>query len=61
MTLTELRKALALLPDAAGDDPVIMGDNVRTSLQSVVMSVDPINGTTIRLYGQRNADPTKGA
>ncbi len=61
MTLKELRGVLAMMPAGADDNPVIMGDNLRNSLASVVMSVDPINGTTIRLYGQRTADPAKGA
>ena len=60
MTLAEFRKALSLLPASADADPVIMGDNLKNSLYSIVMSVDPINGTTIRLYGQRTADPALG-
>ena len=61
MTLKELRGVLAMMPASADENPVIMGDNLRNSLNCVVMSVDPINGTTIRLYGQRTADPAKGA
>ncbi len=51
MTLKELRSVLAMMPAGADDDPVIMGDNLKNSLNCVVMSIDPINGTTIRLYG----------
>ncbi len=60
MTLKELRKVLALMPESADENAVIMGDNQRNSLNCVVMSVDPINGTTIRLYGTPQTRP-KGA
>ena len=52
MTLAELRNALELMPESAGKAPVIMGDNLPRSLDSIVMAVDPKNGTTIRLYSR---------